>query len=247
MSLKHWSSWRATAAGQRTYNSEHLGSLIAVMEKVLPILKAFGSLDPSAMIRGWIENTKTYIYGISDVALIAAAGAAAASADPGARTSRIMRLSKGDVGYGVSSLLGSIMSFADDAAFAGEKEVEAYLQKKAESVDVEDAAESAVEAAAQTMVAEKKGSLRGTLLHMALSARTRRKQALRGGEGSMRSERIGARRSYEPAALEAWQNVSDDLRRCKGQIFVYSRAMETMRDFLGLLQNRALWIIFAQY
>ena len=226
--LEQLESNRSRAANGLGCTSEHLGSLIAVMGKVLPILKAFGSLDPSAMIRGWIENTETYIYGISDVALIAAAGAAAASADPGARTSRIMRLSKGDVGYGVSSLLGSIMSFADDAAFAGEKEVEAYLQKKAESVDVEDAAESAVEATAQTMVAEKKGSLRGTLLHMALSAETEeeKNELCEAAKDQMRSERESVLTVLHTSLLllKRGKNVSDDLRRCKGQAFVYARA-----------------------
>ena len=70
-----------------------------------------------------------------------------------------MRLSKGDAGYGASSLLGSIKS-SQRCRFRGRKGGGGVSTKESGVGGCEDAAESAVEAMAQTMVAEKKGSLR---------------------------------------------------------------------------------------
>ena len=189
-----------------------LSKVIAVIEKVVLILKSFGSLDPSTMVRGWVKNMKTYIFGASDAILVAAAAAvadpgsgaeeskaqtavdmgevsrgasslpgsieeAAAIADPGSGAEESVVVDV--VSHDVSSLLGCIAAVVEGAAFAGEKEVETYLdelrQKKKEQPQKESAAANeaadkrAVKETPQDETVKKRGSLRITLLHMALS------------------------------------------------------------------------------
>ena len=47
----------------------HLSALTEILKKIVAVLKAFGSIDPSKMILGWINNVKAYLFGLQDASL----------------------------------------------------------------------------------------------------------------------------------------------------------------------------------